>query len=66
MREWQLVLELSRSPRVRVLPTEAVEDLCVLDLDEVHLPAVAALTSQDSCSASDLACCRIYMCLSGF
>ena len=49
-----------------VLQTEVVEDLCVLDLGEVHVLAVTVSAVQDKCSASDLACCRIYMYLSGF
>ena len=64
--EWKSVLEPSCLRRVQMLQTEVVEDLCVLDLGEVHLLAVAVSAIQDKCSASDLACYRICMCLSGF
>ncbi len=44
---------------------EVVEDLCAPDLGEVHLLAVAVSAIQDKCSASDPACCRICMYVSG-
>ena len=64
--EWKSVLEPNCLRRVLVLQTEAVEGPCVSDPGEVHLLAVAVSAIQDKCSASDLACCRICMYLSGF
>ena len=60
------MLEPSCLRRVRVLQTKVVEDLCVPDLGEVQLLAVAVSAIQDKCFASDLVCYRICMYLSGF
>ena len=65
-REWWPAREKSCSRRVSVLQMEVAEVLRAVDLDEVHLLAVAVSANQDNCSASDLAYCRICTCLSGF